>query len=163
MKIFIASDHAGFDLKNALLPYISELGHESVDMGAYEMEPMDDYPEFVQPCAQRVAETADSIGIVIGGSGQGEAMVSNRVRGVRAVVFYGTVVPKGAIDVNGNTDKDPYIIVRLARIHNDANVISFGARFITEQQAKEALSAFLSTPFSGDARHKRRISEFNNS
>jgi ribose 5-phosphate isomerase B len=140
MKIFIASDHAGFDLKNALLPYISELGHESVDMGAY-----------------------DSIGIVIGGSGQGEAMVSNRVRGVRAVVFYGTVVPKGAIDVNGNTDKDPYIIVRLARIHNDANVISFGARFITEQQAKEALSAFLSTPFSGDARHKRRISEFNNS
>jgi ribose 5-phosphate isomerase B len=160
MKVYIAADHAGFALKSALMPHIAELGHEPIDMGAYELKPMDDYPEFVQPCAQRVAETAGSIGIVIGGSGQGEAMVSNRTRGVRAVVFYGTVVPPGPIDINGTTDEDPYIIVRLARIHNDANVLSFGARFITEHQAKEALDAFLSTPFSGAARHKRRINEF---
>lgn len=144
MKVYVASDHAGFDLKNELIPYIGTLGHEVEDVGAFTLEPEDDYPDYMKPCAEKVAQNKDSFGIIMGGSGEGEAMVANRQEGVRAAEYYG-----------GNLE-----IVKLAREHNDANILSLGARFISLDEAKEAVRTFLETPFSGEPRHERRIAEF---
>ena len=143
MQIYIASDHAGFELKNALVPFLKGLGHEVEDCGTSIYKEDDDYPDFIMPCAQKVAQNKASFGIVIGGSGQGEAIAANRIKGVRAAVYYGG-------DVS---------IVPTARKHNDANVLSFGARFVNEESAKMALELFLTTPFSNEERHIRRITK----
>ncbi len=143
-KVFFAADHAGFPLKEELVPYVRNLGYEVEDMGAHALDALDDYPDFITPCATRIAETPESFGIVIGGSGQGEAMAANRISGARAAVFYG-----GSLE-----------LVRLTREHNDANILSLGARFVTLEQAKEAVALFLETSFSGDARHVRRIQKY---
>ena len=140
MQILIASDHAGFALKTALIEHLELAGHEVEDMGAYEYDETDDYPDLVLPLAREVAG-GDALGIVLGGSGQGEAMAANRISGVRAAVYYG-----GALDV-----------VTLSREHNDANILSLGARFLTEEEAKEAVDVWLSTSFSDADRHARRI------
>lgn len=146
MKIFFGTDHAGFELKEALVAFVrDELGHEIEDMGAFAYDERDDYPDFISKVAVRVGAEPDARGIVrgliLGGSGQGEAMVANRVKGVRAAVYYG-----------GNTD-----ILKRSREHNDANVLSLGARFISEEEAKEAVRVWLAAPFSDEARHRRRI------
>ena len=140
MKVLLASDHAGFELKNALVAFVGLLGHEVEDMGPYTLEPQDDYPDFIMPLARRVAQEK-CIGIIAGGSGQGEAMAANRIKGVRAAVYYG-----GSLD-----------IIKLMREHNDANVLSLGARFMESGDAENALRTFLDTAFSGDERHVRRI------
>jgi ribose 5-phosphate isomerase B len=164
MRIHLAADHAGFALKQALIEYLGTAGHEAHDCGAFRLDPDDDYPDFITPCAEEVAEAAqdgrDERGIVIGGSGQGEAMAANRVQGVRAAVFYGGVHAPAGLDREGNKAADEYDIVRLARKHNDANVLSIGARFVSGEQAVQALRVFLETPFSDDPRHARRIAKF---
>lgn len=160
MKIHIGADHAGFELKEKLKTFLSGLGHVVADAGAASFDADDDYPDFILPLAQAVAAEAGSFGVVIGGSGQGEAMAANRVPGVRAAVFYGPRIPVAAVDALGSTSVDPFEIVRLEREHNDANVLSIGARFVTDEDATEALEIFLSTPFSGDERHLRRIAKF---
>lgn len=144
MKIYLASDHAGFELKNSLVAYVRELGHEAEDLGALTLDPLDDYPDYITPCAERVAREPGSRGIVLGGSGQGEAMAANRVKGARAALYYG-----------GSPD-----MARLAREHGDVNILSLGARFVTEEEAKRAVELFLTTPFSGEARHTRRLAKF---
>lgn len=141
MKIFIGTDHAGFELKEALVLFLKTLGHDVEDMGAHTFEALDDYPDFIRPAAEAVAVNPDSRGIILGGSGQGEAMCANRVKGVRAAVYYG-----GAVD-----------IVILSREHNNANILSLGARFIEEDEAKEVVRVWLETPFSTDEKHARRI------
>ncbi|MBI2049288.1 MAG: RpiB/LacA/LacB family sugar-phosphate isomerase [Parcubacteria group bacterium] len=142
MKIFFGADHAGFNLKNALLAYVRELGYEAEDKGPFTFDEQDDYPDFMIPVAEEVAKNAQNArGIIMGGSGQGEAMTANRIKGVRAAVFYG-----------GNLE-----IVRLSREHNDANVLSLAARFLSEDEAKKAVKLWLDTPFSGAERHVRRI------
>ena len=144
--IYIASDHAGFYLKKELIKYLGIKGIEVEDMGAYEMDEADDYPDFIIPCAQKVAKDTNpdtgsgSLGIVIGGSGQGEAIAANKVKGVRAAVYYG-----------GNNQ-----IPKLAREHNNANVLSLGARFMSSDDAKKAVTVWLDAKFEGD-RHKRRL------
>ena len=143
-RIFLASDHAGFALKSVLAAHVSTLGHLVEDLGPAVFDPQDDYPDYAVPCAKRVAAEQGSFGIIIGGSGQGEAMCANRVKGIRAAVFYG-----GSME-----------IVKLMREHNDANILSLGARFVKEDEAKNAVELFLSTPFSGDARHIRRLAKF---
>ena len=143
-KIYIASDHAGYELKEALVPYIGTLGFEVEDLGPLTLVPEDDYPDYILPAATKIATDEGSMGIVIGGSGQGEAMAANRIRGVRTLVYYG-----------GNL-----AIVGLGREHNDANVLSLGARFLSEDEAKEAVALFLATPFSADERHVRRLGKF---
>lgn len=143
-KVYLASDHAGYALKQALIPYIGTLGHDTEDVGAHEQLPEDDYPAYMLACAKRVSGEPGSFGIILGGSGQGEAMAANRITGARAAVFYG-----GSVD-----------IPRLAREHNDANILSLGARFLGEDEAKEAVRVFLTTPFSGEERHIRRLSQF---
>lgn len=141
MKIYIGTDHAGFELKESLVPFLKSLGNEVEDMGAYAFEILDDYTDFVRPVAEKVAGDSGAKGIIIGGSGQGEAMCANRVYGARAAVYYG-----GPLD-----------IVVLSREHNDANILSLGARFVDEDEAKKALRLWLETPFSNEEKHARRI------
>ena len=140
MKIYLASDHAGFDLKQFLETHLKELGYELEDCGAFEMDPLDDYPDFIIPAAEKVSKDPNSRGIIMGGSGQGEAIAANRIKGVRAVVFY----------------DGPMDIVQLSRTHNNANILSLGARFITQEKAAEVVDLWLSAPFEG-GRHKKRI------
>ncbi len=145
MQILLASDHAGFELKNTLVSFLKEQGHDAQDCGASIYIEEDDYPDFITPLAQKVAQNKDIFGIVIGGSGQGEAMAANRIKGVRAAVYYGEPAQK-------NQE-----IIKLSREHNNANVLSLGARFVSADEAKEVITLWLSTPFSNDERHVRRI------
>ncbi len=140
MKIYLASDHAGFELKQFLGEHLLQLGFSVEDCGAHNMNPSDDYPDFIIPAAQMVAGDSNAKGIIMGGSGQGEAMCANRVKGIRAVVYYG----------------GPDDIIKLSRQHNNANILSFGARFISEEEALIVLDVWLSLPFEGD-RHQQRI------
>lgn len=140
MKIHIATDHAGLDLKNIIRDYLISKGHEVTDHGAHEYDALDDYPDYIFPCAKAVASDLESRGIILGGSGQGEAMAANRVKGVRAAVFY-----------NG-----PVEIVKLSREHNNANILSLGARFMTEDEIYGVIEMWLDEPFGG-RRHQRRI------
>ena len=147
MKILFATDHAGFELKQKLVPFVQSLGYEVEDMGDLKLDPQDDYPKFVIPLALRISEKPDSyIGIILGGSGQGEAMVANRFPGVRATVYY-----------VHNLE-----IIRVSKEDNDANILSLGARFLTEDQAKEAIQIWLHTSFSDEERHERRIQMMDN-
>lgn len=154
MKIIFAADHAGFELKNTLLAYVrDELGHEVEDMGARELDTQDDYPDYVKEAAKTVSEDSNNIrAIIIGGSGQGEAMVANRFKGVRAAVYYGESARKQT-----DADDKELSIVESVRTHNDANILSLGARFITSEEAKEAVRTWLHTPFSNEKRHVRRL------
>ena len=147
MKIYFAADHAGFKMKSELLSFVHDLGYEVVDCGAYDLNPNDDYPEFVKMAARAVSEATDgSRAIVLGSSGQGEDMVADKFPNVRSAEYYG-----------GNLE-----IIRLSREHNDANVLSLGARFLSVDEAKEAVKLWLETDFSNDERHMRRISEIEN-
>ncbi len=157
MKIYIGADHAGYELKEKLKNYLSGLGYEVEDKGAFNYDENDDYPDFVTPVAKAVAEDPESEGrrgIVLGGSGQGEAMCANKVRGVRAAVFYGEILPEDAANL------DSFEIIKLTREHNDANVLAIGARFVSEDEMKFAVELFLSTKFSGEEKHQRRLAKF---
>jgi len=141
-KIYIGTDHAGFELKERLVSFLKELGYEVIDKGAYTYNETDDYPDFISEVAKEVSgDPKNSKGIILGGSGQGEAMVSDRFKNVRTAVYYG-----------GNIEA-----VKLSRRHNDSNILSLGARFITEKEAKKAVRLWLNTPFSSEERHIRRI------
>ena len=154
-KVYLASDHAGYELRQALVSYIGALGHEVEDLGAHHFDASDDYPDFITPCAKKVAGEPGSFGIILGASGQGEAMAANRIPGVRAAVFYGA--PASSQTDAGGRELD---LIQSVREHNDANMLALGARFVTEEEAKEAVRAFLSTPFSGEERHVRRLNKF---
>jgi ribose 5-phosphate isomerase B len=150
MKIYIGSDHAGFELKGKLIPFLQELGYEVEDKGAFTYDAQDDYPDFIIPVAQAVANDPErSRGVVLGGSGQGEAICANRFKGVRTFEYYAP--SRGEVN-----------IVEDSRSHNDANIISLGARFLEANEAMEAVKLWLETPFSGDERHVRRIAKLDN-
>lgn len=152
MKIYIGSDHAGYELKEKLKSYLLEIGYEVNDKGAFALNKDDDYPDFIKSVALAVS-TNESMGIIIGGSGQGEAMCANRYKGVRAAVYYGG--KNFQTDILGNKMN----IIIGAREHNNANIISLGARFLSVSDAKKAVKIFLETPFSKDERHIRRINK----
>jgi ribose 5-phosphate isomerase B len=157
MKIAITTDHAGFEALKELKTYLESLGHECMDYGPTVFDAEDDYPEFMFPAARAVAAGECERGVIMGGSGQGEAMAANRIAGVRAALFYGPVTAKAAVDADGTLSDDPYEIVKLSRQHNDANVLSLSGRFLTLDEMKTALKLWLETPFSGAERHARRI------
>ena len=161
MKIYIGSDHVGYELKEKLKKYLSELelGYEIEDKGAYEYNKDDDYPDFIKPVAEAVAGNPKSKGIILGGSGQGEAICANKTKGIRAVIFYGPKEAISPVDITGKESLDTFEIVQLERQHNDANILSLGLRFMTEDEAKFACELFLRTEFSGDERHIRRINK----
>lgn len=139
MRIYLGSDHAGFDLKNHLVTWLAAQGHEPVDCGPHEYDAQDDYPPYVLLAAAKVAEDKDSLGIVIGGSGNGEAIAANKVDGVRAALAWSEET------------------ARLGREHNNANVVSIGARMHSEEEAARFVEIFVGTPFSDEERHNRRI------
>jgi ribose 5-phosphate isomerase B len=144
MKIFLATDHKGFTLKEKIKQWLQEWNYECEDFGAMQLDANDDYPDFVAGAAAAVSrDPENSRGIVLGGSGQGEAIVANRYKGVRAAVFYG----------------GPEDIITLSREHNNANVLSLGAAFLDEASTKKVVKLWLDTPFSQDERHQRRINK----
>lgn len=159
MKIAVTTDHAGFEILQQLKPFLESLGHEVVDFGPQSLNPDDDYPDFMFPAARAVATGECEVGIILGGSGQGEAMAANRVKGVRAALFYGPVTAKTAIDAEGRTSDDSYEILKLSRQHNDANVLSLSARFLSFEEMQTAIKLWLETPFSDEQRHIRRINK----
>jgi len=161
MELFFASDHAGFALKNALIEHFRTLGYGIKDFGNHAHDALDDYPDFVTPLARAVAEGKETArGIIVGGSGQGEAMCANRVNSVRAAVFYGPMRVTAALEIEGGRSQDGFDLVRLARRHNNANVLALGARFVSGEEAEEAVHIFLDTPFSDSSRHARRLAKF---
>jgi len=155
MQIYFASDHAGFELKNILVEYVRALGHDVEDCGAHAFDADDDYPEIIAGAARKLSADAlagrDSRAIVIGASGQGEAMVANRFKSVRCALYYG---PSGEQKDMSGKELD---MIASAREHNNANALSLGARFLSADEAKKAVEKWLKTEFSGEERHARRI------
>ena len=139
MRIHIGSDHAGLEFKNELITHLVGNGHDVTDHGPYEYDALDDYPDFCIPCAEAVAKDASSLGIVLGGSGNGEQIAANKVKGVRAALVW-------SIET-----------AALAREHNNANVISVGQRLHSADFVKQLIDTFIATKFPGDERHVRRI------
>lgn len=149
MKIFVGSDHAGYGLKEKLVEFLQAAGHEVVDFGAQEYEPQDDYPDFVVPVAREVSKDPEAArGIILGATGQGEAIAANKLPRIRAVVYYG--------ESECVVDDESDIIVR-SREHNNSNILSLGARYLTEEAMLSAVKLWLETAFSGDPRHVRRL------
>jgi len=144
MRIHIGSDHAGLDFKNELITHLVVNGHDVTDHGPYEFDALDDYPDFCIPCAEAVAKDASSLGIVLGGSGNGEQIAANKVKGVRAALVWSIETAK------------------LAREHNNANVISLGQRLHDADFVKQLIDTFIATKFPGDERHVRRIDKISN-
>jgi ribose 5-phosphate isomerase B len=139
MRVYLGSDHAGYDLKSHLLAHLATVGHEPVDCGPYGYDADDDYPPYCFATASRVVNDPGSLGVVIGGSGNGEQMAANKVPGARAALAW-----------NEET-------ARLAREHNDANLVAIGARMHPSEAATQLVEVFLATPFSGGQRHARRL------
>lgn len=144
--VFLAADHAGFALKEKLKSFLEKRDFTLVDFGAFSYNKNDDYPDFVIPLAQEVAKSQKHFGIIIGGSGQGEAIAANKVKGARAVVVYFSNMK----------------LVELTKQHNNANILSLGARFLTEKSAKKIVSLWLETKFPNEERHKRRLRKISN-
>lgn len=143
MKIYLGGDHAAFPLKEKIKDYLTrELKYEVDDKGAFNFDGEDDYPDFIKPVARAVASDPEqSRGIIMGGSGQGEAIVANRFKGIRAALYYG----------------GPEEVIKLSREHNNANILSIGARFVSENDILRAVKLWLEMPFSNEKRHIRRI------
>ncbi len=147
MKIYLAADHAGFELKEKIKKYLADLKCEIKDFGAFKYEPEDDYPDFIIPAIKELSEDLkkgiESRAIIFGGSGQGEAIIANRFSGIRAVVC--------------DDNKDLEEKIKVWREHNNSNVLSFGARFIDEESALAAVKIWLEISFTGEPRHARRL------
>lgn len=139
MRVHIATDHAAFELKNFLADALRAAGHDVVDHGAKVYDALDDYPPFIIACAEAVVAEPEALGIVLGGSGNGEQIAANKVPGIRAALAY-------------NVE-----LAQLARQHNNANIVALGGRMHTQQEALAIVEAFLATPFSGQQRHQHRI------
>ena len=144
-KIFLGADHAGFELKEHVKKYLVEQGIKVEDKGAFAVDEQDDYPDFVVPVAKEVAKNPNSKGIIFGASGQGEAIAANKIKGIMAALYYGHNMK----------------IVKLSRTHNNANILSLGARFLSKEEALDAVKIWLKTDFSGESRHIRRIKKIN--
>ena len=139
MRLHIGSDHAGLELKSELIAHLVNNGHDITDHGPYEYDALDDYPVFCIPAAEATAKDPSSLGIVIGGSGNGEQMAANKVKGIRAALAWSIETAK------------------LGKEHNNANVIAIGGRMHSIEDCKAIIDAFIATPFSKDERHIRRI------
>lgn len=160
MNIYLASDHTGFAIKEKVKKFLQEQNYTVEDCGAYTLDPQDDYPQFMHRAAESVAKDPhNNRGIIFGGSGQGEAMVANKVKGIRCALFYAPAVPVQAINNEGTQSEDPLAIVQLTREHNSANVLSLGVRFIPEEMIYKVISLWLQTPDPTNERHLRRIAQ----
>lgn len=157
MKIVLTTDHAGLEPLKKLIDYLESNGYECHNYGPKSLNIDDDYPDLIFPAAKALAEGLFDCGIIMGGSGQGEAIVANRVSGVRCALYYGPSPVPQAIDAEGRSAQDAYEILRLSKQHNNANMLSLAARFLKQSEIEKAVSIWLSTPFSNVERHARRV------
>ena len=160
--IILAADHAGFALKEVIKTFLQGQKYEVLDVGAHSLTPEDDYPVYMTAAAMKVASdlSGNTKAVVFGGSGNGEAIVCNRFPSVRAIVWYGD--PAKIIKNQTGDDGSHLDIIKLSREHNDANVLSIGARFVNEDETKKAVISWIETPFSREEKHQRRIEEIDN-
>lgn len=157
MKIALSTDHAGLEFIKLLEKYLQAQGHDCLYFGPSSYIADDDYPDFIFPAAKSLAGGQCELGIIMGGSGQGESIAANRVPGVRCAVYYGKATPLATIDVDGSGPLDEYEIIRLSRQHNNSNMLSLAARFLDFEEIKKVVDIWLNTSFSGAERHRRRI------
>lgn len=157
MKLALTTDHTGIELLKQLQAHLESAGHQCTNFGPVELKPDDDYPDYIALASKAVADGSHQMAIIVGGSGQGEAMTANRFSGVRAAVYYGPAKPVGATEAEGTTATDEFEILRLSRRHNNANVLSLAARFLTPEAAIAAVDLWLSTAYETIDRHQRRI------
>jgi ribose 5-phosphate isomerase B len=157
MNIALSTDHAGLEKLQKIAVYLDGKGHTCQNFGPGSFDAQDDYPDFIFPAAEAVASGEFEAGIILGGSGQGEAMAANRVAGVRCTVFYQPATAVEAIDAEGNMSQDPFEILKLSRQHNHANMLSLASRFLTIDLMKQAIDAWIETPYSQEERHARRV------
>ncbi len=158
MKIALATDHAGYEQLKELKAYLESLGYECQDFGPKQYDPNDDYPDFIFPAAKAVASGQCQFGIILGRSGQGEAMAANRIKNVRCAVYYGKALPIEAVDASGQTSNDPYEIIKRSRLHNDSNMLSLAAVYVSLDEMKKVIELWLGTNFDG-GRHARRTAK----
>lgn len=159
MKLALATDHAGFEQLKDLQVYLESIGHECVNLGPKSLNLNDDYPDYIFQAAKAVAAGECERGVILGRSGQGEAMAANRLKGVRCAVFYGPAVVGRIIDANGRVSSSPYEIVRLSREHNDSNMLSIAASFVSLNDMQQVVNLWLNTEFTSEPRHIRRINK----
>jgi ribose 5-phosphate isomerase B len=158
MKVYLATDHTGLALKDKVYKMLLEIGYDVQDCGAFEPNPDDDYPDFIAKAATEVSkDPVNNRGIVFGGSGQGEAMAANKFKGVRCALFYSPAVPIEPINIEGDNSTDEFIILKLTREHNDANMLSIGFRFVKEEDVLQGITTWLKNPGPTAERHLRRI------
>lgn len=162
MVIYLAADHAGFQLKQKIKSFLIEEKYEVKDFGALEYDKDDDYPDYIKKAAEKISENPEDRAIIFGGSGQAEAMTANRFKNVRAAVFYGPVRAQEVVEITGRKSDDLFEIIRLSREHNDSNVLSLGVRFLKPDEAIKAVDLWLTIPFPGEERHVRRIKKIDN-
>lgn len=157
MKIYLATDHTGLDLKNKVREFLQKENYEVEDCGAFEYNKDDDYPDWICKAAQKVSQNPQERGIIFGGSGQGEAMVANKFKNVRCALFYTPAIPTQSVNIEGDKSTDPFEILKLSRMHNQSNMLSIGFRFVNEQDVFQAIKIWLTTPDPTEERHLRRI------
>jgi ribose 5-phosphate isomerase B len=158
MKVYLATDHTGLELKDKIKAKLEQDGFDVEDCGAFEYDGDDDYPDWISKAAEKVSEQPDtSRGIILGGSGQGEAMVANKFKGVRCALFYTPALPTQPVNIEGDKSTDPFEMLKLTREHNNANMLSIGFRFVKDEDVLKAVTIWLEAPDASAERHVRRI------
>jgi ribose 5-phosphate isomerase B len=157
MKIALSTDHAGFNRLKRLKDGLELAGYATHDFGPASFNIDDDYPDFIRPACDAILAGGCSLGIIFGGSGQGEAMAANRFNGIRCTVWYGPSVPIEAVNAEGTISSDPYEILKLSKLHNNANMLSIAGRFVSDEESLKVAILWLNQKFSAEERHLRRI------
>jgi ribose 5-phosphate isomerase B len=157
MKIALSTDHAGFNRLKRLKDGLELAGYATHDFGPASFNIDDDYPDFIRPACDAILAGGCSLGIIFGGSGQGEAMAANRFNGIRCTVWYGPSVPIEAVNAEGTISNDPYEILKLSKLHNNANMLSIAGRFVSDEESLKVAILWLNQQFSAEERHLRRI------
>mgnify|MGYP003501684489 CR=1 FL=1 len=157
MKIALSTDHAGYERMKKLKDGLELAGYACHDFGPAVFDVEDDYPDFIRPACEAIIAGGCSLGIIFGGSGQGEAMAANRHPGIRCTVWYGPSIAVEAVDAVGTMSTNPYEILKLSKEHNDANMLSIAGRFVTDAETLKVAILWLNEVFKGEERHTRRI------
>lgn len=157
MKIALSTDHAGFQRLKKLKTGLELASYSCIDFGPAEFNVDDDYPDFITPACESILAGGCEVGVIFGGSGQGEAMSANRHKGIRCTVWYGPSVPVQSIDADGTESQDPYEILRLSKEHNNANMLSIAGRFVDDDETLKVVIIWLNHHFKDVERHQRRI------
>ena len=159
MKIALSTDHAGYERLKKLKEGLELAGYACHDFGPGQFDINDDYPDFIRPACEAIIAGGCRVGIIFGGSGQGEAMSANRMPGIRCTVWYGPSIAVEAVDATGTMSDNPYEILKLSKEHNNANMLSIAGRFVNDAETLKVAILWLNEQFNGEERHTRRIAK----